>query len=314
MDTRRLHPHKPYCLEPYEWAYIAGFLDGEGTLSSRYGSGRVGIEISASQNSLAPLRYIQERLGGHVRFRPNAYGGQWIWSLTKRRAVFDALTQLRPYLIVKKEEADVALDILCREWGDGMLRLLDGQLRWLKTREAIEVDIETGSHWGGVLMTSVMQDWLAALPWKQQSILFSGLRGPDAPNVPNIKAVNRWARTVTQHNADPSKNYMRQERVPEPLDVCDELEFLPAHYVHHFADALAVIAYGHPDREIASYAARLHYRIAEELFHFHPEPPHVFNLRHRDKPQGNDPRSAEWSHIERDAFEEFIDAALERGT
>lgn len=161
-------------------------------------------------------------------------------------------------------------------------------------------------------MTSVVQDWLQELPWKQQSILFSGLRGPDAPRVPEVKAVNRWMRTVTQHNADPSKDYMKRSGLPEPLQVCDELEFLPVHYVHHFADALAVIAYNHPDTGIAAYAARLHYRIAEELFHFQPEAPHVFKLRHRDKPNGEDPQSGEWSRVQLDAFEEYIAEAVRR--
>lgn len=151
---------------------------------------------------------------------------------------------------------------------------------------------------------SVVQEWLAALPWKQQSILFSGLRGPDVPNVPAIKKVNRWLRTVSQHNADPSKDYMRQEPLPDPLEVCDELEFLPCHYVHHFADALAVVAYGHPDAETRMTAARLHYRIAEELFHFLPEPKHVFELRHRDKPYGVDLHKETW-----DAHVEAVEAA-----
>lgn len=161
-------------------------------------------------------------------------------------------------------------------------------------------------------MKTVVQDWLAELPWKQQSILFSGLRGPDAPNVPHVKAVNRWMRTVTQYNADPSKDYMKQSAQPDLLDVCNELEFLPVHYVHHFADALAVIAYGHPVMAVASYAARLHYRIAEELFHFKPEPRRIFELRHRDKPDGRDPQASEWSDIQRDAFEDYIDEAVAR--
>lgn len=157
---------------------------------------------------------------------------------------------------------------------------------------------------------SVVKGWLATLPWKQQSIFFSGLRGPDAPNVPNTKAVNRWMRAVSQHNADPSKGYMRQEELPSPLHVCDELEFLPCHYVHHLADALAVIAYGHPEAQVASYAARLHYRIAEELFHFQPEHPETFRIRHRDKPDGHDPLEMAWSHMQEDAFTGYVDAAL----
>lgn len=130
---------------------------------------------------------------------------------------------------------------------------------------------------------SVLQDWVMRMNWKQQSILLSSLRGPDAPNVPNIKIVNRWMRMNCQHNADASKNYMQQKPLPKPLELCEELEFLPVHYVHHFADGLAVIAYNHPDESTSTNAAAYHYRIAEELFHFQPEPPDWFVLRHRDK-------------------------------
>jgi hypothetical protein len=161
-------------------------------------------------------------------------------------------------------------------------------------------------------MSSVVQAWLSELSWKQQSIFFSGLRGPDVPNVPCIKAVNRWMRTISQYNADPSKNYMRKAAWPDPCDVCDELEFLPCHYVHHFADALAVVAYGHHDPEVAQLAAELHYRIAEELFHFVPETAAVFELRHRDKPDGVDLRAADWeSQVELEETA-YLGAALAR--
>jgi hypothetical protein len=161
-------------------------------------------------------------------------------------------------------------------------------------------------------MSSVVKGWLGELPWKQQSIFFSGLRGPDAPTLPRVKVVNRWLRMISQENADPSKDYMKMEQLPQALAVCMELEFLPCHYVHHLADALAVVAYGHPDEEVAAYAARLHYRIAEELFHFSPEMPHHFTLRHRDKPGGEDPDKVQWAFAEVDAYEEYMFEALRR--
>lgn len=161
-------------------------------------------------------------------------------------------------------------------------------------------------------MTCVLQDWVTMLPWKQQSILISGMRGPDEPTLPATKKVNRWLRTVSQQNADPTKDYMRDDGLPEPLELCDELEFLTSHYVHHLADALAVVAYGHPTAGIAAQAARYHYRIAEELFHFQPEDPDTFRLRHRDKPDGKDAVDGVWSCMQEDAFIEYVDAAVAR--
>lgn len=134
----------------------------------------------------------------------------------------------------------------------------------------------------------VIQEWVARMPWKQQSILFSGLRGPDLKGHPAIKKVSKWMRMVSQNNADPSKQYMEVTDLPTPEEISDELEYLTCHFAHHFADALAVIAYSHPDREISHYAFSIHAHFAEEVFHFIPEHPQIFRWRHRDKPDGLD--------------------------
>jgi hypothetical protein len=62
-----------------------------------------------------------------------------------------------------------------------------------------------------------------------------------------------------------------------------ELEYCPVHYVHHFADAFAVLAYHHPDDQVKKLAYDTHYYIAEELFHFMPETKGMFLKRHEDK-------------------------------
>lgn len=136
----------------------------------------------------------------------------------------------------------------------------------------------------------VLQSWVTVLPWKLQSILFSGLRGPDTDRHPAIKQVSRWLRACSQENADPSKPYML-DGVPSssPLALCAELEFCTSHFVHHLADALRVVAIGHPVPGVRLAAMRYHACIAEELFHFIPEPDDVFLWRHRDKPDGKDP-------------------------
>lgn len=138
---------------------------------------------------------------------------------------------------------------------------------------------------------SVVQDWVHQLPWKQQSILFSGLRGPDQVFLKQVKQVSKWMRAVSQNNADPSKSYMNDIVLPAPEALEKELEHLPCHFVHHLADGLAVIAYGHPEREVREYAYSIHAYIAEEIFHFIPEPPGIFAWRHRDKRGGKDEQS-----------------------
>lgn len=130
---------------------------------------------------------------------------------------------------------------------------------------------------------TVILPWVRHLPWKQQSILFSGLRGPDTMRCPAVKEMSKWMRAVSQQDADPSKPYMQCRRLPDAMAVMEELEHLPAHFVHHFADAMAVIAYGHPDKGTRECAYEFHALVAEELFHFIPEPPEVFAWRHRDR-------------------------------
>jgi hypothetical protein len=130
---------------------------------------------------------------------------------------------------------------------------------------------------------SVLQPWVMSIGWKMQSILLSGFRGPDDAELPAIKAVNRWIRTVSQNNADPSKDYMRQDKLPTDLELCEELEWRSCHYVHHLADALRVISIYHPDDTVGGAAWSYHFRIAEEIFHFKPEGEAEFLRRHKDK-------------------------------
>lgn len=131
-------------------------------------------------------------------------------------------------------------------------------------------------------MSVVLLPWVVKMSWKCQSILQGGFRGPDIANVPNVKKVNRWLRTVSQENADPAKDYMRNDGLPTDLELCEELEFTTCHYTHHLADALMCVGIYHPDGDTRDRAYWYHYRIAEELFHFVPESKETFHHRHRD--------------------------------
>jgi hypothetical protein len=145
-----------------------------------------------------------------------------------------------------------------------------------------------------------------------QSILFSSLRGPDQELLRNIKQVSKWMRAATQYNADPSKPYMNDIKLPEVEALYKELEHCPCHFVHHFLDGLAIIAYHHPDEQTAFYAAQVHYKCAEELFHFYPESPEWFEIRHRDKRNGVDPLEGKWSGFEHEQKVRYYQTALRR--
>lgn len=132
----------------------------------------------------------------------------------------------------------------------------------------------------------VFHDWLNKNGWKIQSIFVNGLRAPDV-KTKAVKKCVRWMRTVSCFNADPNKAdcYMSAPPMTEELinEAMDELEYLTGHYIHHFADSMRIVALFHPEEEVRKAAYRLHYLIAEEIFHFVPETDEVFKERHIDK-------------------------------
>lgn len=131
----------------------------------------------------------------------------------------------------------------------------------------------------------VLQPWVAEVGLKMQSILLSGLRAPDAKTV-GVKKCVRWMRSHCQIDADPAKqSYMQTIVMNEEIIqmAIDELEYLPCHYAHHFADSMAVMAYHHPNEAVRGLAYRIHFLVAEEIFHFIPEPKEIFLKRHEDK-------------------------------
>jgi hypothetical protein len=133
----------------------------------------------------------------------------------------------------------------------------------------------------------VFRDWLSTSGWKMQSILVNGLHAPDV-KTKAVKKCVRWMRTLTSWNADPNKADCYTLSAPpmtqELVDECvDELEYLPCHFVHHFADAMRVIAIFYPDHQARVWASTIHNLVAEEIFHFVPETDTQFVERHKDK-------------------------------
>ena len=100
------------------WA--AGFVDGEGNINiQRYINtrGRThrpchNLLLQVSQTSLDPLQKLKELWGGRVgqqRRKNPRCALTWNWWVSGKDAA-QALAELRPYLLVKKEQADIALE------------------------------------------------------------------------------------------------------------------------------------------------------------------------------------------------------------
>jgi hypothetical protein len=103
-------PHTPLSLPTDEWAYIAGFFDGEGCISAPCPrkSQRYTVRMGVYQRDPRPLEWIQDRLGGTVR----TSGSGLVWVTTKQLLVRDVLANLKPYLKVKGEQIPPALALM----------------------------------------------------------------------------------------------------------------------------------------------------------------------------------------------------------
>lgn len=120
-------------------------------------------------------------------------------------------------------------------------------------------------------MPSVTLPWVQQLSFKMQSVIFSGLRGPDTGDLRGIKAIVRWLRPATQHNADVTSDYMRVQPMPDWEEVRKELECeCSVHYFGHLLHTFQIIGAFHPDPLIA-YAARVKYEHMCDLLHLNPE-------------------------------------------
>ncbi|MBI2004187.1 hypothetical protein HYS72_01855 [Candidatus Pacearchaeota archaeon] len=128
----------------------------------------------------------------------------------------------------------------------------------------------------------VLQDWMGNLPWKQQSVILSSLRGPDTHRPINVKKVTRWLREITQNCADPSTDYMKKLELPQLNELKEDLEFCSVHYFCHLLHTFEIIGYTHPDIKIKNIANNYYSGLVDAL-HLNPENKEQMNKRLEDK-------------------------------
>ena len=128
----------------------------------------------------------------------------------------------------------------------------------------------------------VLQDWMVNLPWKQQSVILSSLRGPDTSRPINVKKITRWLRSTTQYDADSSTDYMKKLELPTPDELNEALEYCTIHYVCHLMHSLEIIGYNHPDESTRKIASNYYLGLVKAL-HLNPETKEQLNKRLEDK-------------------------------
>ncbi|HEY1197289.1 MAG TPA: hypothetical protein VGG32_00995 [Thermoplasmata archaeon] len=98
-----------------EIAYLAGLFDGEGCLMIRVGRGRyydvIGDITSVDE---APIRWLEQVTGvGHVQHNIPRNGNRpWYNWRVSTRQLEPLLRAMLPYLIIKRERAELALQFI----------------------------------------------------------------------------------------------------------------------------------------------------------------------------------------------------------
>lgn len=97
-------------------AYLAGLLDGEGTIGYRpQADGRVNIELGVCMTEPAPIYWAHQATGrGNVyrrttRERRTDRRDAWFWKVCRVSDIAEILTAVRPYMRVKHHEATAML-------------------------------------------------------------------------------------------------------------------------------------------------------------------------------------------------------------
>lgn len=91
-------------------AYAAGFFDGDGCITT---SGTTGFRLSLANTDYSILLWFQNHFGGtinnaHLPSNPK-HNKAWKWIVTNKKDVYDLLILFEPFLIVKKQQAQVVI-------------------------------------------------------------------------------------------------------------------------------------------------------------------------------------------------------------
>lgn len=95
-------------------AYAAGIVDGEGCIAISENAKRTQFRIEVVNSDPRVCVWLKERYGGSV-YQKKHYGGSrhivYSWIVVSSTAG-EFITAIYPYLVIKKEQADIALAYL----------------------------------------------------------------------------------------------------------------------------------------------------------------------------------------------------------
>ena len=136
------------------------------------------------------------------------------------------------------------------------------------------------------LTMSVLQPWVEKLPFMQQSVLISAVRGPDTlAKYHHSKYLLRWFRRCVLISAfekavltdphDPRGGSFTGPIESESLEALASrylrsVDELPLHFHLHFVHAAEIVGYKHPDKKIHEWWLSFYLAAVRDM-HLHPE-------------------------------------------
>lgn len=127
-------------MTPTEAAYLAGFIDGEGSVMLYRRRDSVALRVTAANTHLATLKNIAKLCGcgGVVHFdRGNPKHKPAGWWQVNAEAAASMLKQIRPYMFTKRQQADLALDFQERLRDPAMKADRSWQLTYLERMKSL---------------------------------------------------------------------------------------------------------------------------------------------------------------------------------
>jgi hypothetical protein len=118
--------------------YLAGFLDGEGTLSIHKSKKGYRVVVQAVSTTESVMLWLKRTFGGYIDFKPaKAFNSSplYVWRISQRETLLLLLPRLIPHLKIKKLAAQI-LHKYCMRFRNGReLPANEGRILRAKYRE-----------------------------------------------------------------------------------------------------------------------------------------------------------------------------------
>lgn len=100
-------------MDATEWAYLAGFIDGDGSIC-RCGGSVIALHVANTDKRVLDWIRVRFPVTGAINFhrrRKTHRRDYWTWDVTGRQ-VAPVLYGVRPFLVLKSGQAEIALELI----------------------------------------------------------------------------------------------------------------------------------------------------------------------------------------------------------